>query len=532
MSGRWLFVRIRSAERALREGRIDEAYALALQPDVREHRRGQKLLDELAKPLLARARLHLQAGRWRAALDAIEQLQTIDRMTTEADDLRRHAADEFQQQNQRDAGRQVAVERAAADLAAGRLESGRLAIDRIDDSQRRDDLREQLDIRVQRSAQLLAQADEALQRADVLTALRFWSEARERHGRTEASDAIAPRLARACRNTLDEWFTQGRLERFLAARDSVGLLRPFDPTLDEYEKLAGLCARGAAQLGARDYAGLRETAVRLRAARGNIGWIDTILAALGELAEAHETVLASPLGLCAGSIRSPGSAGPVFSDQRADARGATDVPGTTGATLGLNALLLLVDGAGSSLLVAHDRVRIGRAGGSSAVEVPIPADLQSHHADIVRDGEDYYLTAYGPVRVNQGEVKRTRLADGDRIYLGPAAKLVFRRPSGKSDTAVLKLSHRSRLPQDVSDVVLFRETCLIGPQASCHIRTPDGNAQVVLFDRAGRLYGRETTARGGKLGDPRPLPLGATLDFGDVRVTIKAYEAQETNRRA
>jgi hypothetical protein len=191
--------------------------------------------------------------------------------------------------------------------------------------------------------------------------------------------------------------------------------------------------------------------------------------------------------------------------------------------LGRAGLLMLVDGAGSNLLVPQDCVRLGRAGASQPADVPIPAEIQSHHADIVRDGDDYFLTALGPVRVNHREVKRTLLRDGDRITLGAACRLQFRQPSTRSASAVLALSHRCRLPQDVSAVILFRETCLIGPQASCHVRTGEGRTQVVLFERGGGLYGREAAAAGGKLGDPKPLALGRPAEFGELRVTVKEY---------
>jgi len=192
----------------------------------------------------------------------------------------------------------------------------------------------------------------------------------------------------------------------------------------------------------------------------------------------------------------------------------------------MDGFLMLVDGAGSFLLLPRDCVRIGRAGRDVQVDVPIPADIQAHHADITRDGEDYFLTAHGPVQVNQREVRRTLLRDGDRIVLGPKAKMVFHKPSVKSDSAVLKLSHRCRLAQDVGEVVLFRQTCLIGPQSSCHIRTADGQTQVVLFERGGRLYGREAASAGGKLGDPRELAADATYDFGEVRITLKSCDAR------
>jgi hypothetical protein len=186
-------------------------------------------------------------------------------------------------------------------------------------------------------------------------------------------------------------------------------------------------------------------------------------------------------------------------------------------------LLVLVDGGCSALLVRREHVRLGCAGGSGAVDVPLPADVQSHHAEIVRRGEDYFLTAYGPVTVNRRRVEHTLLRDGDRIVLGDNAKMVFARPSAKSTTAVLRLSHRCRLPQDVSEVILFDETCLIGPVPSCHVRTAEGTGQVVLFERGGGLHARQTAGNGWLNAAARAVPAGQTLDFGDLRVTVKPY---------
>ncbi|MEW6249526.1 MAG: FHA domain-containing protein, partial [Planctomycetota bacterium] len=155
-----------------------------------------------------------------------------------------------------------------------------------------------------------------------------------------------------------------------------------------------------------------------------------------------------------------------------------------------------------------------------AVDVPLPADIHSHHADIIRRGDDYFLTAYGPVEVNHQRLTQSLLRDGDRLALG-AGRLLFARPSAKSASAVLRLSHRCRLPQDVSDIVLFRETCLVGPAASCHLRTHGGEDQIVLFERGGALYARQTAGRGWLSAPARAVVAGQPLEFGDLRVTVR-----------
>jgi hypothetical protein len=103
--------------------------------------------------------------------------------------------------------------------------------------------------------------------------------------------------------------------------------------------------------------------------------------------------------------------------------------------------------------------------------------------------------------------------------------LTFHKPSSKSESAVLRLSHRCRLPQDVSDVVLFRDTCLIGPAATCHVRTREDDGQIVLFERGGALYARPI--QDARLGGPTlraaPVVAGQTLEVARLRVTVKPY---------
>ncbi|HUU98186.1 MAG TPA: hypothetical protein VM487_20840, partial [Phycisphaerae bacterium] len=120
----------------------------------------------------------------------------------------------------------------------------------------------------------------------------------------------------------------------------------------------------------------------------------------------------------------------------------------------------------------------------------------------------------------------------DRIVFGPKAKMVFRKPTAKSESAVLNLSDRCRLPQDVSHVVLFKDTALLGPQASCHIRTREGQTRLVLFERAGYLYARQTGSGGRPVGPAEAVRLGDTHEYGDQRVTVKRYEVRDSGRLA
>jgi hypothetical protein len=527
MFARWLFVRLNAAEKALRQGRIDEAYAAALQPDLRQHPRAEEVFDALVKPLVARARLHRQAGRFNDALADLDKLAAIGRCGPDVQSLRQQVLEEMRANVDRAADRQEAAGRVAEHLQAGRLETGRLDLRRVEDTRQREGLAEELDRRVQRAGQLLQQAGEALERQDELAAARCWQEACQRHGRTRETDAFAARLASACQRALERWVKDGRIDCLMAVRSSIAALLPSAPALAEGERVADLCCRAVAQCAANDYSGLRQTLLRLKAARDDVAWIGAALEALTGIAAGQDKLLASPLGLYASCVE--------------PARGTTEraAPAALAGGLGRSAvvvdpnalridrpLLLLVDSGGSALLVHQERVRIGRGGGTGGIDVPIPGDIQSHHADITRRGEDYFLTALGPTQVNRRRVEQTLLRDGDRIVLGGNAKMVFCRPSAKSESAVLRLAHRSRLAQDVSDVILFRDTCLVGPSASCHLRTHDGNGQIVLFERGGALHARQIAGAHWQDVATQAVLAGQCLEFGELRVTVKPYEVQ------
>lgn len=529
---RWTNARLKAAAKALDAGRIDDAYQRLASAEVRHERQAQELLEALGRALLARARLHVHAGRYPEALADLERLRSIGRLDAEAAALHQRAAAEQRDRAARQAQRAQAYDRVVRDIQAGHLESGHLALDALADAPCRERLREELDLRVQRSGQLLAQARGLLAAGDALAACRFWEEACQRHGRTSESDMLATELAAALRKDMDDAFDAGRLDRFCALAVATAALRPFSPALTEFEHLAGLTRRAAERLAARDYAGLREALLRLQAAAGETGWLKAALRPVDEIERAQAQLLASPLGALGSSLHKTQDFGKGDSGQEHHTGMRAPEAAARGAELHAGVWLLLVDGTGSALLVTQDLVRIGRPGAPGAVEVPMPADIQSHHADLIRDGEDYFLVAHGPVQVNQQPVRRVLLRHGDRIVLGPKAKMVFHKPTAKSATAVLRLANSCRLAQDVSLVVLLAGTCLLGPQPGCHLMTREGDTRLVLFDRGGELFVRHAARDGRPTGAAAPLPADTTCDFGDVRLTVKRYLAGDLGGRA
>ncbi len=517
MIGRWRFARIRGAKRALDEGRLDDALR-SLGPIDSNIRREKELCEDLVTRLLARARLAAQAGRYDDALADLDVIASIQPARPEAAILRARIDDELSQRRQRKAHEHEAEQRAEHELAAGHLDSGREAIERIDDPARREQLREQLDIRLEGCRRRLAQAEDALRRGDLFAACRHLADARARYGQLRESDQFETQLVQACQRDFDRWLNEGDLLRLADGVRAVRQLEHDRPELRRFEQALRWIGQAAGELVELDLTALRETLHRLAAICGQAEWLRQAIRHAEAMQQARSALLASPLGLLTPSqAAGPGAA--------ADAVGRAPTPGSftpadRAIEIASQPVTLLIDGTGSVRLVRSAVVRIGRADGLPGLEVPLPADVHRLHAEILCDDGAYVLTARdGTVEVNGRRVRRVLLRDGDRIRLGGAARMVFCQPSRQSESAVLRLSDRCRLAGDVGTVVLFAGTCLVGPQRRCHVHTREGDSTLVVFERGGRLYARRCGRDGRPTGEAQPLPAGEPVEIGDLRIT-------------
>jgi len=152
---------------------------------------------------------------------------------------------------------------------------------------------------------------------------------------------------------------------------------------------------------------------------------------------------------------------------------------------------LWIDAVGGYLVCCHDTIVIGQPDQSGRVDVPILGDLSRRHAVIRRVGEGYLLEPLRKVRVNGQETgSATSLVDGTVIELGEGVKIRFRRPHPLSATARLEFVSRHRTQPTSDGVLLFAESCVMGPSSKCHVVCPNWPHEVVLFRQGDELFCR------------------------------------------
>lgn len=156
-----------------------------------------------------------------------------------------------------------------------------------------------------------------------------------------------------------------------------------------------------------------------------------------------------------------------------------------------NKFMLWVDAVGGFWVCLADEVVLGQPVRQGVVDVPILADISSRHAVIRRDGEGYLIEAIREVRVDGRRVaKAAALADGSRIALGEAVRLVFRRPHPLSATARLDFESHHRTQPSADAVLLMADACILGPNPKSHVVCRDWPQEVVLYRHEDELFCR------------------------------------------
>lgn len=191
--------------------------------------------------------------------------------------------------------------------------------------------------------------------------------------------------------------------------------------------------------------------------------------------------------------------------------------------------LLWVDGIamGGFLVCLSDRVTFGAGTqGGGPMDIPLYADMQRIQADLSRDDEGYVIQSAHPVRVNDRDVVRAVLTDGDRVTLGANFQFVFRTPVPLSTTARLELVSAHRVFCGVEGVLLMGNSLVLGPDgAEAHIEIPDLAEEVLVYRSRDGLGVRHTgsfTVDGRPCRDQGGLPIPATVDGETFRFTLEA----------
>lgn len=509
-----VILRLKQCERALADGRLDEAFELVRQSDVRAHRRGQELVSELVEAFVKRGRGHLAQGRLiPAAADASKAVQLGGNLSDavelrEAVGAAQHACENANLQ----AGRALALARRHADQ--GQLSVGQRVLDESPASDARlDDLKQELAARRAGLESNLKKATQAFDAGDWEAAIDHIATV----GKNGAQDAALRRLAdRIADHVVTEaapHMEAGRLdqaaallERLTALPVDTTAMRRLQATLDQCHRTSLAIAEGCQPQ-------VEELLLQLQVMWPGAAWIGQLVERARQWGQIHSELRSSPLSLLA--LTPPPA--------RTKAPPPLSMPMPAPKSQQMPSLVLHVDGVGSYQVLTSPTVTIGPRGSSRTLDLPLLIDASAPTITLSRSDEDYFLKTNRPVTVNESPCTSRLLCSGDRIGLGARCRLTFRRPSAASSTAVLDISG-ARLPvAGIRQVILLDREIVIGPGSCAHIRADQLPGAVVLIrGEAGFACrsGTDITIDGKNIGKTANLPTGEAISIGSLRFVI------------
>ena len=527
-------LRLRQAETAFAEGRLNEAARLAEQPEVRDHREGQLLLTRVVDAFVERGLEHLQAGRLNEAFIDCEEAEKLAGEQSTIAELAQAIASARQDAQKKAIRKQQVAAEVGQEIARGELELGAKILSQLvrDDSS---------------GGSVAGRMNEQIavsrERVEAATE-RARGEVKAGHSRESVAAILElqklspshPELV----NLIDQvtapvvsqlWFeVEGaRLDRADALIATVQPLIGFDPELTEICR-AIESAREVQELleAARfdeAYLQLRKLAPLL----GNVLWLSALAEQARQATELAVELQSSPLSLLGHSKRT--SAAPTsLPTSMVNAASDNSLGSVRFHSEPLpRQLVLQIDGVGSTLLIRQSKVTFGAPTRTRSCDVALVGFAGNDLLTIERSSGRYHLTAGTAVdvAVNDQPGQGRTLTSGDNVRVGKRCRFRFRRPTTAVPTAVLELTGTRLSRPDIRSVVLFDETLIVGPGQSSHLMARSLDQPLILFIRDGAFHVRSGmpdraqrfSADGSPQGAKR-LTLDNPVEIGGTRVTI------------
>lgn len=524
-----LILKIKQAEKALADGRLDEACDLLQAPALRAHCRGQELAGRLSRALVERGQNHLQQGHLPQALSDCKKADQINGNSPDVTTLRQAVCDAMDQRFHAGQKEQQLLAQARKQLDNGRLSVGESLLRETPDQEGRAGLLSQ-EAHVQRleSDDIRKSLERALAQDDLDQALscltRDWDTIVNSNGRYQT---LFNDIKKRALRQIQKDFSDGRVRR---AQAWLGRLLPMVHAGDPVEEFALGVNACVQAMEAIEKGQLASAVQRLRQATTllpSISWLEKTLKLVQNAANQIDDLNTGPLGLLERTevptcVPAPGRPEmPVIKHDPIPRKHLTQddspVPETTGTWL------LSVDGVGSYLVYTDPQLTVGPISSSDRPMLGLLADPALPTITIARTEEDYFLQSTAPVRVDQAPVRRTLLADGQRICLSNRCRLKFNRPNAASTTATLSVTG-GRLPRnDIRYAIMMDDCLLIGDSVNHHVRAADTSHPITLLHENGRFTcqtQKPICTEGRVLSTGTPLPLNQTITIGDVSLVL------------
>ncbi|MHC4439465.1 MAG: hypothetical protein ACYS3S_19080, partial [Planctomycetota bacterium] len=293
-----LILRLKQAASAIADDRLDEAFDIVQSKDIREHRRGQKLISQLALAFAKRGRENLEAERIQLALADCNKAEKLAGNTADVAKLRSAICSEMEQKRLRSRHRSLKVAQARQHIQDGWISAGEEILkDAGDENGQAGIVMQQAAVARLHTSEAITKAEKALQRNDLDVAIDFILKTGAAGSQNEQVVELISNLRSLAVRRIKENFDNGRLDLAQSLWQKVSPIADGCSEISELGSALSQCSKAAEYVAAGRP---REAVNLLRKVKltcPSAKWLGAVTEQSRQAAELLDELAASPLGL-------------------------------------------------------------------------------------------------------------------------------------------------------------------------------------------------------------------------------------------
>lgn len=525
-------IRFKQIEAALNDGRLDQAWELLSDTDVRSHKAGQKLLTQLTGAYLKRGRQHLEAGHLDAALADCGRAEKLAGNLPETAELRASLSGAIHEARQAQGLQANRLMQAQKHISEGWFSGVQGILDGCSDRQAQG-LKEAAQYAKAEYDSLVGRIEESLENRDIAAAARLHNKLATYGGHNGKFSDLRNRIESAACRDIEELLKQGRIEQAAVILGAFGDVSGRWGRLHPLGEAIFYCRKGAESLHSGQFS---QAVIELKKAQmlfAGMGWLGKIIDQAQQAACASEAIEISPLGLL--QTQTVGASIPM--------REQTRQPKTSNAAAALKTemcctmdplknsdtaaarYLLQIDGIGAYIVVVGDCLTVGPISSRHRADLGFVTSPDEPVKMIERVDGDYFLSdVRAGVQIDRPTKKL--LCEGDKIDLSSRCRMKFSQPNPASGTACLSLSSAKLPRSDIQSIILLDREMILGPSRNCHIQSGHVQENMTFFVRNGRLFyqGDQCVLCDGIAINPQDgIGVGQSVEIGSLRMVWTHY---------
>ncbi len=484
-----LILKLKQADLALNDGRLDEAYGLLQTVALKQHRRGQVLVGQLARALGERGQSHLAEGRLQEALADCNKADKLSGNLDFVAQLRKSVCEAIQARQEQSEKRQAHVAMAQRQLDQGRLSVGEQILEQTDSRYVQAELlKDQATAKRLEVDSLVAKARAALSHKDLENALAIVTPVA--HCALNHADlgTLLTEIKHQIVDRIKDHLNQGRVDLADALWGRINGLPDVGSQIQAMGQAVLFCKQAGKSIQAGQIVEAGEILRKLRLLLPKAAWLKTAVQHSQEAQQALDELRTGPLSLIGFEPCEPCS--DPSDPMPLPVRPPVTLPKPSRALNPhpvLGAFVLQVDGVGSFYVMSQSTVCVGPVSSSKVPDLPLMTQPHIPSIEVMREEGDYLLRGSGAVQINGASATQKCLMDGDRIQLSDKCRLKFNLPNAASTSATLVLSGTRMARPDINYCVLMDREILIGPGCNNHIRSDQLDHTLALMLNQGRL---------------------------------------------